>query len=96
MQLDHPNIIKLYDIYEDAEDFHTVLEFCEGASLAKRTLNEKQAAIVIRQVLRALNYMHKTQKMVHRDIKAENVLFKSKDPGDLTVKLCDFGFAIQL
>jgi len=48
MQLDHPNIIKLYDIYEDAEDFHTVLEFCEGASLAKRTLNEKQAAIVIR------------------------------------------------
>lgn len=48
------------------------------------------------QVLRALNYMHKTLKIVHRDIKAENILFKSQDPSDLTVKICDFGFAIRL
>jgi len=40
--------------------------------------------------------MHKTKKIVHRDVKAENVLFKSNDSSDLTVKLCDFGFAIKL
>ena len=46
--------------------------------------------------MRALNYMHKTSNIVHRDVKAENVLFKSEDPTDLTIKLCDFGFAIKV
>ncbi len=96
LQLDHPNIVKLYDVYEDEEDYHSILEFCEGGSLSKRTVNEKQAAEIMWQVLRALNYMHKTLKIVHRDIKAENILFKSQDPSDLTVKICDFGFAIRL
>ena len=95
MQLDHPNIVKIYDVFEDQDEYHSVLEYCEGMSLSKREepLSEKQIAIVLRQVLRALNYMHHTLKLAHRDIKAENVLFKSKDPNDLTVKLCDFGFA---
>lgn len=47
----------------------------------------------MRQVLRALNYMHQSLKLAHRDIKAENILFKSADTQDLTVKICDFGFA---
>ena len=40
--------------------------------------------------------MHKTLNIAHRDVKAENILFKSQDPSDLTVKVCDFGFAIRL
>jgi calcium-dependent protein kinase len=97
MQLDHPNIVKLYDVYEDSEEYHSVLEYCEGGSLVKREdpMAEKQAAIIMRQVLRALNYMHHTLHLAHRDIKAENILFKTQDPSDLTVKLCDFGFAIS-
>ena len=56
-------------------------------------LTERQAALVVRQLLRGLNYMHKTLNIAHRDIKAENVLFKSADISDMTIKLCDFGFA---
>lgn len=37
--------------------------------------------------------MHQTLNIAHRDVKAENILFKSADPSDLTIKLCDFGFA---
>jgi serine/threonine protein kinase len=36
MQMDHPNIVKLYDVYEDDEEYHSVLEYCEGGSLGKR------------------------------------------------------------
>lgn len=36
LQMDHPNIVKLYDIYEDEEEYHNVLEFCEGGSLGKK------------------------------------------------------------
>ena len=95
LQLDHPNIVKLYDVFEDEEQYHSVLEYCEGGSLSKRErpLSERDAAIVLRQVFRALNYMHQTLKIAHRDVKAENVLFKSDNSEDLTVKLCDFGLA---
>ncbi len=46
LQLDHPNIVKLYDIYEDADEYHCVLEYCEGGTLSKRveSLNEKKAS----------------------------------------------------
>ena len=46
MQLDHPNIVKLHDVYEDADEYHQVMEFCEGGSLNKHeeALTEKQAA----------------------------------------------------
>lgn len=73
-----------------------MLEYCEGGSIVTREkMSEKQAATVIWQVLRALNYMHQSLHIAHRDIKAENILFKSSDQNDLTVKLCDFGFAIK-
>jgi calcium-dependent protein kinase len=39
--------------------------------------------------------MHQTLKIAHRDVKAENVLFKYADKNNMTVKLCDFGFATQ-
>lgn len=50
MQLDHPNIVKLYDVFEDEDEYHSVLEYCEGGSLSKRErpLSEKQAAVVLR------------------------------------------------
>jgi calcium-dependent protein kinase len=60
LRLDHPNIVKLHDIYEDNDEYHCVMEYCEGGTLSKRVglLTEKQAAKIIWQVLRALNYMH--------------------------------------
>jgi calcium-dependent protein kinase len=98
LQLDHPNIVRLFDVFEDEEQYHSVLEYCEGGSLSKREhpLSEKEAAAVLRQVLRALNYMHQTLKIAHRDVKAENILFKSGNAADVTVKLCDFGLAVPI
>jgi len=40
--------------------------------------------------------MHLTMNIAHRDLKAENILFKSADPSDLTIKMCDFGFAAKI
>jgi calcium-dependent protein kinase len=50
LQLDHPNIVKLYDIYEDDEEYHSVLEYCEGGSLSKREepIAEASAAIIFK------------------------------------------------
>lgn len=48
------------------------------------------------QILKALNYMHSTLKIAHRDIKAENILLMvTTDSEFLTAKLCDFGLAIK-
>lgn len=54
--------------------------------------SERQAAMIIRQVIYAISYMHKRQ-CVHKDLKIENILFESDDPDNFTVKLIDFGLA---
>jgi calcium-dependent protein kinase len=50
LHLDHPNIVKLYDIYEDDEEYHSVLEYCEGGSLSKREepIAEASSAIIFK------------------------------------------------
>ena len=57
-----------------------------------KRFSEADAAYVAYQLLYALNYMHK-QNIVHRDMKPENVLLESKDPGNWHVKITDFGFS---
>ena len=91
---DHPNIVKLYEIYLDHEYLHLVTELLSGGTVCPEfnELNkytEKEAARIVRQSLQALNYLHEL-KIVHRDMKTENMLFcKNKK----FVKLIDFGFA---
>jgi serine/threonine protein kinase len=48
------------------------------------------------QLLRGLNYLHTTKKVVHRDLKLENILLVSQDRGNLEIKIADFGFAKKL
>ena len=57
-----------------------------------KRFTEKDAAEIMAQVLRALNYMHK-KNIAHRDIKPENVLMESKDIKNMGLKVTDFGFA---
>ncbi len=66
--------MSLFDVFGDKEQYHSVLEYCEGGSLSERRhpLSEMEASAV----LRALNYMHQTLKIAHRDVKAEKILFK--------------------
>ena len=95
-KLDHPGIVRLIDIYRDKQNFYLVTEFCEGNELFDEVCNrdffsERDAAIILKQVLKAVNYCHK-RNICHRDIKAENVII---DGPDLQVKLIDFGLACQ-
>ena len=96
MQVDHPHIIKLYAVYEDAKYFHIVMELCEGGELFDRIVeklyfSEQEAAFHFKNMLSALNHLH-TNDIVHRDMKPENFLFLSKKP-DAEIKLIDFGLS---
>lgn len=94
--LDHPNIIKLYDIYEDDEEVHLVTEFWSGGELFEfitnqDCLDEHKTAKIFEQILHSILYCHKNA-ICHRDLKPENFMFESKDPNS-NLKLIDFGMA---
>ena len=97
---DHPNIIKLYDIYEDNKYIYLIMEECDGGeffdSLAKRAkeknmYTEKECARIFKQILEAVNYLH-AHGVCHRDLKPENILF-SNVADDSCLKLIDFGLS---
>lgn len=97
--LDHPNIIKFFETFEDAKFIYIVMEYCKGPDFHEFVhtmghLTEAQAAIVMQQVLRAVTYMHATQNICHRDLKTENFMLFTTDPVERNVvKILDFGFA---
>lgn len=92
--LDHPNIMKIIEFYQDAKAFYIVSEFYNGGELFEKiseagTFSEQQAATTIKQILSAVNYCHQN-KIVHRDLKPENILYESKRD-DSPLKIIDFG-----
>jgi calcium-dependent protein kinase len=95
-ELDHPNIIKCFEVFENDESFFLSQEYVDGCNLReylnnnKSPLSEEKIASLIKQLLQALCYCH-TRGIIHRDIKLEN-LFITSDP-KLTLKLGDFGCA---
>jgi calcium-dependent protein kinase len=98
-QLDHPNIVKLYEIYEFGNDIYMVTELCEGGELfefitKQRHLTEAQAAKIMRQMFSAVAYLHGRQ-VCHRDLKPENFLLKYNGD-DSNIKLIDFGLSRKL
>jgi serine/threonine-protein kinase len=91
--LKHPNIVSVYDVFEDSGRAYVVMEYVEGESLAARLkTNPLPHAAMILQVLRqmadALDYTH-ARGVVHRDIKPGNVMID----GAGTAKIMDFGIA---
>ena len=97
---DHPNIIKLYEIYEDFTSLYLVMEECNGGQLLQRlSLNvknhknysEKDAAKIMKQILESVNYLH-FHGVCHRDLKPENILFSSL-LDNYEIKLIDFGLS---
>ena len=98
---DHPNIVKLIEIYEDKRYYDIITEELCGGTLLERlmekmeddgeTFSEKDAAIVFKQIISAINYCHK-KGIVHRDLKMENVLFVDKG-NNLDIKIIDFGLS---
>ena len=93
-QTDHPNIVRLYEFYEDEENYHLVLEYVSGGELfdyiiKSKHLSEAVSANFMKQILSAVAYCHKNS-IVHRDLKPENLLLDKEGP-DAILKVVDFG-----
>jgi len=94
--LDHPNILRLYEVYQDDKRYYLVMELCTGGELfdeiTKRSqFSEADAAAIIKQVLSAVAYCHR-KKVCHRDLKPENILLDSKSTdANNSIKVIDFG-----
>lgn len=91
---DHPNIVRLFEFYEDEKYYHLVTEHIPGGELfdyivKSKMLSEPIAAHFMRQILRAVAYCH-VNNIVHRDLKPENLLLDHEGP-EATVKVIDFG-----
>eukprot|EP00388_Colpodella_angusta_P021871 GDKJ01055713.1.p1 GENE.GDKJ01055713.1~~GDKJ01055713.1.p1 ORF type:complete len:555 (-),score=139.23 GDKJ01055713.1:126-1718(-) len=96
IDLDHPNVIKLIEYFEDSKNVYLVMELCKGGELFQRIIDkgsfsEAEAAYATRQMLQALVYCHK-QSIMHRDLKPENFLYRSPNSDD-GLKLIDFGLS---
>lgn len=89
-RLDHPNVIKIYELYECPQRFYLVMELCTGGELFDEmsrgsNFSEKQAARYMGMILNAIAYYHQ-EGIVHRDIKPENILIESKKTNILKIK----------
>jgi len=96
MNLNHANIVKLYEVFDTSKKMYMVMDLLIGGELFDRivqkgSFSEAEAASLIRQVTSALIYMHKNG-VVHRDLKPENLLFETKSDVS-TIKIIDFGLA---
>eukprot|EP01066_Platyproteum_vivax_P010453 Platyproteum_vivax@DN4675_c0_g1_i1.p1 len=96
LTLDHPNIARLLEVYEDDDQVWMVMEKCEGGELydrlqEKTRYSENDTIEVTKQMLEALAYLH-THNVVHRDLKLENWLYATKEASS-SLKLIDFGFS---
>ena len=91
--LDHPNIVRIFEVLMSTEYLYMVMDFVSGGELyAKITrggrLSDTECRRYVRQLCSALNYCH-SRNVCHRDIKPENILLDEHD----NVLLADFGFA---
>ena len=93
----HPNIIRLYDIFENVDYLYIIMEYCPGGDLfgylekRKFKISEERASIIMHKMCAAVYYIHK-YGIVHRDLKPENVLMTSKND-DSDIRILDFGLS---
>lgn len=92
----HPNILKLYEVFEDEDEFFLVMELVEGKELFDKIVDKGQyseadAAHIVRQIVSAVDYLH-ANGIAHRDLKPENLLSAGSD-GNEIIKIADFGFS---
>ena len=93
----HPNIIKLYDIYENENYIYIIMEYCSGGDLLsyfeynEYELPEEKVCEIIHKLSMAIYYLH-SYGIVHRDLKPENILMTDLSP-KADIRLLDFGLS---
>jgi len=99
--MDHPNVIKVYEYFEEGEKVLQILELCQGGELqdridevfrkrSKPRYSEEFMCDVMKQVLRALAFMH-SQRYMHKDLKPQNIMMVDQESS--SIKVIDFGLA---
>jgi len=91
--LHHPHVVQLFEVIETRETLHLVMEYANGGEVfdylvAHGKMKENEARVKFRQIVSAVQYMHQ-KRIVHRDLKAENLLLDS----EMNIKIADFGFS---
>ena len=90
-KLNHPNVTKILEMFEDDGYILIAMEYINGGNLfsfvkKRRKLSEKTAKFLFRQIILGIKHIH-SKKIVHRDIKLENILIDLNN----NIKICDFG-----
>ncbi|EAX90279.1 CAMK family protein kinase [Trichomonas vaginalis G3] len=93
-KIEHPFLTQFYATTEDNAGVYIALEFGEKGTLldrivSQRKLKEQQSCKIFCEIVSALNYLHNTAKIIHRDIKAENIIVDNNDD----IRLIDFGLS---
>ena len=93
--LNHPNIIKIYEVIENDFYFFIVMEYATGGELfnyivLKEKLSEKETSFFFFQIIQGVRKIHE-KKICHRDIKPENLLLSRKN----VIKIIDFGLSSE-
>lgn len=96
--LNHPNIIRLHEVFETENSLYMVLDLLEGGQLydkikAKHRFSLEEAKFMIKGLLEGIAEMH-SKNIMHRDLKPENLLFKS--PENLEMAIVDLGLATRV
>ncbi|KAM4702341.1 serine/threonine-protein kinase ULK2 isoform 1-T1 [Discoglossus pictus] len=104
-ELQHENIVALYDVQELPNSVFLVMEYCNGGDLAdylqaKGTLSEDTIRVFLQQIAAAMRVLH-SKGIIHRDLKPQNILLsyasrKKSAFSGIRIKIADFGFARYL
>lgn len=94
-ECDHPNVTQFYGAYHKEGTLWIAMEYCGGGSVGdiarQRQFTSKEIAVILREALKGLAYLH-SKKKIHRDVKGGNILLTE----DGQVKIADFGVSAQL
>ena len=96
--LDHPNLIKFYETYQDEGFFHLAMEYCSGGEVLERIvekghLSEQETAKIMFKAVSAVHNLH-TKHIAHCDLKLENFLFSNRSE-EAELKIIDFGLSVK-